>query len=308
MSEQRNDPKSFDDLPKAKIERNWKTYFIWVVPVIAAALAGWFIYSNLLQSGPTLHIYFDDAAGLQRGKSQVKYRGAEIGEVKNVRLTKDHRRVDITVSLDAGAESIAHEGSRFWIVKPEVSVEQIRGLRTIVAGDYITVEPGDGPPKTEFDGLPEAPVIEPQGVLRIVLLAERLGSVNKRAPVFYRGVQVGEVFDTDLGHASQTIRITVDIKSRYAELVRLNSKFWNAGGIHANLSLSGINIAAQSAEALLSGGIDFATPDTAEKEAPAGTEFRFYDKPEDAWLGWAPAIELKTNSAVSAASTNNPSQ
>lgn len=302
MSESRDDRRSLDDLPKAKIERNWKTYFIWLVPIAAAALAAWFLYSNFAKGGPTIHIYFDNAAGLQKGKSQLKYRGAELGEVREVKLTKDNKKVEITVALDKSAEGVARKGSRFWIVKPEVGVEEIRGLRTIVSGDYITVEPGNGPPQTQFQGLADAPVIEPPGMRRIVLLVEKSGSLRKQSPVFYRGIQVGEVFSVDLGRASQVVYLVVDIRKRYAPLVRLNSKFWNAGGIHANVSLSGLNIGAQSLEALVSGGIDFATPDTTEKEAPSGTEFRLYDKPETAWLDWSPPIELDpTNAAANSA-------
>ena len=301
MSEPHGDRRGFEDLPKAKIEKNWKTYLFWLVPIAAAALAAWFLYSNAVKGGPTIHIYFDNAAGLQQGKSQLKYRGAELGEVKRVKLTKDNKQVEITLALDSSAAGVAREGSRFWIVKPEVGVEEIRGLRTIVSGDYITVEPGNGPPQTEFKGLSDAPVIEPAGMRRIVLLLEKSGSLRKQSPVFYRGIQVGEVFSVDLGRASQAVYIVVDIRKRYAPLVRLNSKFWNAGGIHANVSLSGLNIGAQSLEALVSGGIDFATPDTTEKEAPSGTEFRLYDKPETAWLDWSPPIELDPTNAVNSA-------
>jgi len=299
MSEPPSSHGSFEDLPQAKIERNWKTYAIWIAPIIAAGLAAWFIYSNVVQGGPTIHIYFDNAAGLQQGNSLLKYRGTQIGEVKEIKLTKDHGQVEVAVSLDASGAGIAREGSRFWIVKPEVGAEEIRGLRTIVSGDYITVDPGNGKPQTRFQGLAEAPVVAPPETLRIVLFAERVGSLKKLSPVFYRGIQVGEVFNVDLGHKSQAIDITVDIRRHYAPLVRMNSKFWNAGGIHANISLSGLNIGAQSAETLISGGIDFATPDTTEKQAPPGTAFRLYDKPDDAWLGMSPVIELdQTHSAA----------
>src|SRR5690242_2254776 len=115
MSEPRSQPRSFEDLPKARVEKNWKTYLIWLVPIAAAGLAAWFIYSNLFSSGPTLHIYFANAAGLQPGKSQLQYRGAQIGEVTKIGLTKDHRRVDVTVALHRSAESVARAGSRFWI-------------------------------------------------------------------------------------------------------------------------------------------------------------------------------------------------
>jgi len=304
MTESRHHRQSLDDLPKAKIEKNWKTWFIWLVPIAAAGIAAWFIYSNVIRGGPTIHIRFDDAAGLEEGKSQLKYRGANLGEVTEVKLAKDRKEVNVTVALESSAAGVACEGSKFWIVKPQVGVKEISGLRTIVSGDYITVEPGNGKPQDHFEGLPEAPVVEPQGALRIVVFAEKTESLKRQSPVFYRGIQVGEVFSVDLGHASQAVHVVVDIYQHYAPLVRMNSKFWNAGGINASLSLSGLTVAAQSAETLISGGIDFATPDTTESQAPKGTAFRLYDKPEDAWLAWSPAIDLeKTNSATNPVAT-----
>ena len=304
MSEHRGHSHSTGELPKAKIERNWKTWLIWLVPIAAALLAGWFVHDNVIRGGPKLHIYFESADGIQPGKSQIMYRGARIGEVRDVSLTKDHRWVDVSVALDSFAASVAREGSRFWIVKPQVGAEQIRDLRTIVSGNYITVEPGEGRKQTKFTGLSSPPVIEPSGALRIVLLAEKAGSLQARSAVFYRGLQIGEVFSTELGPVSQTVHITVYIRKEYAPLVRLNSRFWNAGGIHASLSLSGINIAAQSTEALLSGGISLATPDTNDKIAPPGTSFRLYDKPDDAWLAWAPAIPLNHQNGTINSSPN----
>jgi paraquat-inducible protein B len=297
-SEQREPPAN---LPEARVEHNPKTWFFWLVPLTAAALAAWFIYSDLLRSGPTIHIYFDNAAGLQGGKSQVKYRGANLGDVKEVNLTKDHQHVEITVALKPSAENIARQGSRFWIVKPEVGVEAIRGLRTIVSGDFVTVEPGGGRKQTVFSGLSEAPITDGADVLKVVLLSERGGSLKKRSPIFYRGIQVGEVFSSELGPESQAIQTTIHIKKHFAPLVRTNSKFWNAGGINMNLSLKGLDLTAQSAEALIAGGVEFATPATSEKEAPDGTLFRLYDKPDSEWLAWAPAIRLN-------AKTNAPEQ
>ncbi len=308
MTETRNRLQSLDALPKAHVERNWKTYLFWLIPIAAAGLAGWFIYTELLSGGPTLHIYFKDAQELQAGQSQLFYRGAQIGTVDKIELTEDHQMVEVKVSLDGSASSIAREGSRFWIVRPEIGVEQIRAPRTIVSGNHIAVEPGGGKEQTKFTGLEESPVLLPEAALRIVLLAEKLGSVRKRSPVYYRGVEVGQVVDADLGKTSQTIHITVEIRRHYAPLVRLNSRFWNAGGIHANVSLSGLNVAAQSAEAILSGGIDFATPSTSENEAPPGTTYRLYDKPDDAWLAWSPAIALGDEGSSSTQTTNGVAQ
>ncbi|HVV00780.1 MAG TPA: MlaD family protein, partial [Verrucomicrobiae bacterium] len=199
---------------------------------------------------------------------------------------------DVTVELEKSAASVARRGSRFWIVQPRVGVEQITGLRTIVSGNYITVEPGAGPEQTRFDGLAEEPVLEAKSALRVVLLAEKMGSMKKRSPVYFRGMQVGQIFDCELDTNAQTVRVVADVDPRYAPLVRMNSKFWNAGGINVNIGLSGADITAQSAQALLSGGVEFATPDSSEKQAAPGTTFRLYDKPQDQWLAWSPAIHI----------------
>ncbi len=298
MSEPRHRPHSTDGLPRARIEKNWQTRLFWLAPIGAAALAGWFIYSEVFRTGPTLHILFDDAQGLQPGKSQMEYRGAQIGTVKDIKLTPDQHHVDVTVSLTGPAKNVAREGSRFWIVRAQLSVEQIEAPQTLVSGNYITVDPGNGKPQTGFIGLPESPILEPPGDLNIVLITEKLGSVKKRTPVFYRGIQVGEVRQYDLGPASQTVSITLQIRKDFAPLVRMNSMFWNAGGLDVSIGLRGADISAQSAQTLISGGIAFATPDTAQQQALPGTSFRLYDKPEDTWLTWSPAIKLDRHTAA----------
>jgi paraquat-inducible protein B len=295
-------------LPQARIERNPKTWFFWLVPIGAAALAAWFIYSEKMRGGPTIQILFDNASGMQGGKSELKYRGATVGDVREVKLTKDQQHVEIAVRLKKSAAGLAREGSRFWVVKPEVGIESITGLRTIVSGDYLAVEPGGGKKQTRFTGLPDAPIVEGEDVLKIVVLSERGGTLKKRSPVFYRGIQVGEVFSSELGPESQAIQSVIHIQKHFAPLVRINSKFWNAGGIHMNLSLKGLNIGAQSAETLISGGIDFATPDPLDAEAKAGTVYRLYDKPQTEWLAWAPVIRLnpQTNAPEQAAYESKP--
>ena len=298
MKDRVQQPNPDQGLPQARVERNPKTWFFWLVPVGAAALAAWFIYSDTLRGGPTIHITFDNAAGLEGGKSQLKYRGCTVGDVTQVKLTEDQKHVEMAVRLKKWAAGLAREGSRFWVVQPEVGIQQVTGLRTIVSGDYLTVEPGGGKRQTRFAGLSDAPIVEGEDVLKIVVLSERGGTLKKRSPVFFRGIQVGEVFSSELGPESQTIHSVVHIKRHFAPLVRINSKFWNAGGIHMNLSLSGLNIGAQSAETLISGGIDFATPDPLDDQAKDGVVFRLYDKPEKDWLAWAPVIRLNPQTNV----------
>jgi paraquat-inducible protein B len=117
--------------------------------------------------------------------------------------------------------------------------------------------------------------------------------LREESPVFYRGIQVGEVLQFRLGHDAREITVQAQIHAEYAPLVRLNSKFWNAGGLSFKFGLfRGAEISAESPETLLTGGIEFATPPEPEAAAANGASFRLYEKSEDAWKAWAPAIPL----------------
>jgi hypothetical protein len=73
----------------------------------------------------------------------------------------------------------------------------------------------------------------------------------------------------------------------------MNSKFWNAGGINIHIGLfSGANISAESAQTLISGGIEFATPPDVQNAATNGAVFTLNEKAEDEWEKWSPAIPL----------------
>jgi paraquat-inducible protein B len=282
------------ELPKARAAHDWRFSFIWIVPVLALAFVGWLVYRRVIAKGPTITIRFRDAEGLQAGNSVLRFRGATLGNVKALKLSKDHQSVEVEVGLEKSAEDLAREGSEFWIVKPSVSASKIQGLGTIVSGDFITIRPGTGKPADHFVGLEEAPVekTEADG-LKIVLLASKLSSLERGSPIFYRGIQVGEVLNYELGSDSQLVKISAIIEPHYEPLVRMNTVFWNAGGINVNIGLFGAAISAHSFQSLISGGIAMATPNTAEKEAPQGTTYRLYEKPDEKWLAWEPAIHLK---------------
>ena len=68
------------------------------------------------------------------------------------------------------------------------------GLDTIVTGSPTSqVEPGHGKEQTEFTGSDEPPVQNTPGSLDIVLTTCEIKSLNPGAPIYYRGMEVGEV-------------------------------------------------------------------------------------------------------------------
>ena len=95
----------------------------------------------------------------------------------------------------------------------------------------------------------------------IVAVASNLSSLREQSPVIYRGLQVGEVQRYQLSSTGDEMVIEAMVHEEYAPLVRMSSKFWNAGGINFKVGLlRGAEITAESPQTLLSGAIEFATP------------------------------------------------
>jgi paraquat-inducible protein B len=280
-------------LPRAVVKKARPAWLLWLIPLAAGLLCVWFIYRDFVASGPLITIYFQNTEGLQEENTSVEYLGAQIGEVKTIGLAKDGQRVEVRARLKGAARNIAREGSVFWIVRPEVKVGAISGLRTIVSGEYVTVQPGHGAPTNVFVAVEEPPPTEEAGALLINIRSPGLGSLEKKSPIFYRGIQVGEVLNYQLAGDARNVMIRARISQQYAPLVRVNSKFWNAGGIDVRLGLfKGAEISAQSAQTLLGGGIEFATPPEMAETPSNGMVFDLNDKPKDAWKDWAPSIPL----------------
>jgi len=286
--------KASHELPKAEIRKTRRAWWLWLIPLGAIALCVWFVYRDYIATGPLITIYFGDASGLEQNNTQIRYLGATVGQVKSLELTRDGHSVEVKARLAGSATQLAREGSVFWIVRPEVKLGAISGLRTIVSGEYIAVRPGNGARTNIFAGAAREPVAQEPGALNIILLASELSSLQEQSAIYYRGIQVGEIVKYQLGSEAQDVRLQARIHKEYAPLVRENSKFWNAGGIDFSFGLfHGAEISAESAKTLLSGGIAFATPPEPAKPATDGAVFRLYEKPDDAWKNWMPVIHLK---------------
>ena len=279
--------------PRAKIVRSRMNRWLGLIPLAALLLCGWYLCQDYLFKGPVITIYFQNVEGLQENNSLLQYRGESIGEIQTLKLTADHQLVAVRARLDATATGLARQGSVFWIVRPELKPGSVSGLGTLVSGNFINVQPGDGAPTNVFTGAEKEPLAPIPG-LELMLRAPKLGSLQPRSPVFYREIKVGEVESCRLGEDAREVVIQVRVEAEYAPLVRVNSKFWNAGGINFHFGLfSGANLTAESAQTLISGGISFATPTALESVATNGTEFVLNETADAAWATWSPAIPLQ---------------
>ncbi|WP_347554960.1 MlaD family protein [Robbsia sp. KACC 23696] len=245
----------------------WLPSLVWLIPLIAALIGISLVVRQVVQQGPTITISFKSADGIESGKTKVKYKDVDIGEVKSVRLADDRSRAIVTVDLTKEAESFAVKDTRFWIVKPRVAASGVSGLNTLLSGSYIGVDAGQSPDsEKEFVGLENPPAVtRDQKGHQYVLKAADLGSLDIGSPVYFRRIQVGQVVAYNLNPDGSGVTLRVFINAPYDQFVTANARFWNASGVDVRLDSGGFKLNTQGLAAVLIGGIAFQAP---PNEAP----------------------------------------
>ncbi len=289
MNAENNNETEFQDLPEAVVQSKRQISIVWLIPIIAMLIGGWLAYKGLSEKGPTVTISFESAEGLEAGKTNVKYKDVEVGQVETIRFNADLSRVLVTAELVKEAEPYLTEHTRFWVVRPRVTASGVSGLGTIFSGAYIGMDPGKvGASARRFEGLEIPPVVTTGMPGRDFLLkATTLGSLEIGAPVYYRQIQVGQVIGYELDHKGEFLTIKVFINAPHDTLVRKNTRFWNASGLDLKLDASGIKLNTESLVSILMGGIAFDTPTSLEAGGPAGAGhvFRLYETRDSIFEG-----------------------
>ncbi len=279
--------------PSPKLARFPRVPLIWIVPILALIIAAWMLVRQWRNHGEEITIEFADGSGLEPGQTKVEYKGVLVGQVNDVTLADDLRRVKVQVQLARDAVGLAREGSQFWIVQPEIGFGGITGLETLLKGSRLGVRPGQGAPATHFQGLESAPAQDRKGEGRaFILQAERLGGLQVNAPVYYRDVKVGEIEAARLAVDATGVLIRIRVEHPYVDLVRTNTRFWNVGGSPLQISLFGGGGPRKSLQTVITGAIEFATPEEAAPLAAEGALFELNKESEKDWLKWRPRIPI----------------
>lgn len=296
------------DLPTAKTRpaSNWSA--IWVLPLIALIIGGWLGWRAYSAAGIEIQVRFESGEGIQINKTEVVYKGMPIGKVKALTLDDEGttRGVIATIEMNKSVEDSLRTGTRFWLVKPSVTLAGITGLETLVSGNYIAASPGEGEPERKFKALSAAPPISDKlPGLHLTLKAERLGSLNRGSPVFYKQIQVGQVKSYVLSEDQRTVEIKIFIEPAYANLVRKHTRFWNASGISIDANLSGVKLRSESLASIVAGGIAFATPEYRKDSPPtdASHPFRLYEDFDAAQAGIRVVVKLSDFEGLQAGRT-----
>jgi len=296
------------DLPQANTRPASSWSAIWILPLIALAIGAWLAWQAYSERGIHIEVVFESAEGIEIGKTSVLYKGMTIGVVRDLRLGDDERRqvVVADIEMNKDVDGYLRSGTRFWLVKPSVTLAGITGLETLVSGNYIGISPADGETTRRFVALAEEPPMSDSRIgLHLTLKAERLGSLNRGSPVFYRQIQVGQVKNYVLSEDDSTVEVQLYIQPEYAHLVRKHTRFWNASGVTVDAGLTGVKFRTESLASIVAGGIAFATP-SHRKDSPAtdpSIPFRLYEDFDAAQAGIKALVSLQDFDGLQAGRT-----
>lgn len=267
-------------LPDAIVEKRRGFSIVWLLPLVAALIGAWLAYKTLSEQGPTITLTFREGTGLEAGKTRIKYKALDVGVVKTVRFGPDLSRVIVSAQMNKEVEPHLGEHSRFWVVRPRLGFGGVSGLETVVSGTYIEVEFADGNPAREFVGLEQPPAVRADTPgRRYLLLTDKLGSIQRGSPIYFRDIQVGEVLTTELAEDRQNVLVHGFVNAPYDRLVRDQSRFWKTSGFEVSLGAQGIDVRMESLLSFVLGGIAFDTPthDEGGEPSQSGARFRLYD-------------------------------
>lgn len=251
-----------DDLPEALPVSKPSIQLVWIIPLIAAVLGGWLAVKTALETGPTITLSFLTAEGLEAGKTKVRYKDVDVGEVKTIAISPDRSKIILTAQFTKEAEDFLVKDSRFWVVRPRFSGGQVSGVGTLLSGSYIALDVGSSDQsERHYTGLEVAPILTDKLPGRQFMLeAQDMGSLDIGSPIYFRHILVGEVIAHELDPNGRDVHIRFFVHAPYDQYVTMATRFWNASGFDITLDSGGMKLETQSLTSILAGGVAFETP------------------------------------------------
>ncbi len=268
-----------EDLPSARGGHKRRFSLVWLVPIVALGAAVYLGWRTVSEQGPHITVIFDTGDGLEAGQTPVKHKDVTLGQVESVTLTDDLKEVIVGISMHSEADGFLGPDTQFWVERPRIGPSGVSGLGTLVSGAYIAFNPQRGALTTEFQGLDQPPVLQTsEPGTEYILTTEKLTSVSTGSPIFFRGVQVGEILGYELQDKKREIIIHAFVRSPHDQMIREGTRFWNASGISLSTEGGQFRLEIESLQAVFAGGVAFETNELMRSgpRAESGQEFKLW--------------------------------
>ncbi|NIZ10106.1 MlaD family protein [Pseudooceanicola sp. HF7] len=264
---------------ESRLGRAERLSIIWIVPLIALAIAVGVAWHNWAKRGETIRITFDSAEGIAANQTELRYRDVSVGMVENLGFSKDLKKVVATVRLNPEVEDYVDSSASFWVVRPEVTTRGVSGLGTVLSGVYIegSWDGEAGGLHREFVGASQPPLnASGRPGLKILLRAANQGGLTSNAPIEFRGIEVGEMGEAKVSADGTTVEAEAIIYSPHDKMISTATRFWDTSGFRFSIGTGGAKLDFTSLSSLLSGGLTFSAVVSGGQSVEEGAMFTVY--------------------------------
>ena len=179
-----------DDILEVKIKKKEVNLIIWLIPIISLIVGGWLIFKYYSSLGPLITIKFKNSGGLEPKRSVVKFRDVEVGKVEKVKILKNDEGVLVYVRMNKDMKPFLNFTTKFWIVKPQIGINEVRGLDALLSGPYIHMYArAIDFTKDSFIGLDEPPI--DSSILNgkiFTLIIDSTYGLSEKLPVYFKHI------------------------------------------------------------------------------------------------------------------------
>jgi paraquat-inducible protein B len=212
--------------------------------------------------------------------SKLYYKNIEIAEVTKISLDEN---IKITIQGDKKYKNLFGKNSKIYLEGTQISLEGVKNISSTVLGDklYLIADKHNNfKSKFSLDSINPDDTHYKKG-LRVKLRAINSKNITVDSPIYYKGFEIGKIYDADLVNDGEFIVFKLFIEDKYKNIVKINSEFYKATIIDMDVSLfGGAKIKMGSAKSILRGGIVFKNPISKQKTSIAsnGTIFNLLEE------------------------------
>ena len=248
---------------------------------------------DMKDSSNSITIIFDDVEGVHEQFSQLIYKGVKVGKVTKVSLNSKEQ-VLLKAQIYNDYDSFTKEGTVFYLKKPKISLQEVSDIgSSVMAVNIGVIKSKKTKVQTSFKGFDTLPSLDKSFHGTIFKVhAKHASSANVDAPIYYKNVQIGKINKIDLTSDASTVIMDCLIYSKYTNIIRSNSVFYDISGFNMKFSLfSASKIESNTFTSILKGGLVVVTPYLYNRPANTKDKFLLIEELKDDWESISPSIK-----------------
>ncbi len=229
-----------------------------VLPVVALLISYDMIKNSFQKYSKDITVFVKDVNGLDIRKSHIKYRGIDIGDIVSINPDKDDiTRFKLEVKIYKDYAYLIKQGTIFWKVSANISLDKTENLDTILKGNYIQISPPSFDIKIlktlKNQDIFVAGFKKKNSIGTTIDLISAQTNPKVGDGVYFQDIKIGEVLKNFLqNNISHT---SVLIYEKYQHIISQNCYFYIKPPVDIDLKFDSIDVIVEPINTILKGGL-----------------------------------------------------